>query len=133
MESFAQKLDMIQKDIERLKGEAAVISALPATLHCVVDYCAKHVDWDVYVFTNRAGAIKHAKLLRESFEVEGDRVTVHNSTGKLVYSITCLGPSEEHGETAVKVTSFAGRVAEYKGNYKSREWDTGKPTRKEVF
>ncbi len=109
MDSFTEKLDMLQRDIEKLKGEAAAMTMLPATLHCVVDYCAKYADWDVYTFTNRAGAIKHAKLLCKSFEVEGDRITVHNSTGKIVYDITCLGPSSEHDGTAVRVTSFPTR------------------------
>ncbi len=52
---------------------------------------------------------------------ENDRVEIKVQDGNLV-----IIPVKKH-------KTLEERIAEYKGDYQCREWDTGKPTGKEAF
>ena len=67
-------------------------------------------------------AVRLPKAILEKTEIrENDEVEI-----KLQDGILLLVPVKRH-------KLLAERIAEYKGDYKSFEWDTGKPTGKEVL
>ena len=67
-------------------------------------------------------AIRIPKAILEMAELnENDKVKIKVQNGNLV-----IVPIKKH-------KTLEERIAEYKGDYECCEWDTGKPTGKEVF
>lgn len=81
----------------------------------------------MYVYTTiqkwgNSHAIRLPKALLEMTELnENDSVEIRVQDGNLV-----IIPVKKH-------ITLKERIAEYKGDYKCSEWDTGKPLGKEVF
>lgn len=67
-------------------------------------------------------AVRLPKVILEMAELnENDKVQIKVQDGNLV-----ITPIKKH-------KTLQERIAEYKGDYKCNEWDTGKPVGKEVF
>jgi len=67
-------------------------------------------------------AVRLPKVILEMADMgENDKVELRAENGKIV-----ITPVKKH-------KTLKERVAEYKGDYGCSEWDTGKPTGKEVL